>query len=32
MLANGVQQSELRVERVEFNIPIDDALFRMPRF
>lgn len=30
MLANGVLQSEIKVEKVEFNVKIDDALFRMP--
>jgi len=28
---NGVQQSEIRVETVEFNVRVDDALFRMPK-
>ncbi len=30
-LANGVVQSETRVDAVEFNVKIDDAIFRMPR-
>lgn len=28
---NGVPQSEIKVESVEFNVPIDDAIFRMPK-
>jgi hypothetical protein len=31
MLVNGVLQSENRVEKVELNVPIDDALFMMPK-
>ena len=30
-LVNGALQSEIKVESVEFNVPIDDALFRMPK-
>jgi hypothetical protein len=30
-VVNGVTQSEIRVEKIEFNTPIDDALFRMPK-
>ena len=30
-LANGVVQSETRVEKVEFNVRMDDAIFRMPK-
>jgi len=30
-LVNGVQQNEIKLEKVEFNAPIDDALFRMPK-
>ena len=29
--ANGVQQSEIKVQTVEFNVKVDDALFKMPR-
>jgi hypothetical protein len=29
MLANGVQQSAITVTKVEFNVPLDDRLFRM---
>jgi outer membrane lipoprotein-sorting protein len=29
--ANGVKQGEIRLEKVEFNIKIDDAIFRMPK-
>jgi hypothetical protein len=28
---NGVLQSEVRVQTVEFNVAMDDALFRMPK-
>jgi outer membrane lipoprotein-sorting protein len=28
---NGIQQNEIRVETVEFNIRVDDVLFRMPK-
>ena len=28
---NGAQVAQLRFETVEFNVPMDDALFRMPR-
>jgi len=31
ILANGVLQSEVRVEKVEFNAAIDDAKFRLPK-
>jgi len=31
LLVNGVQQSEVMVEKVEFNVAIDDAIFRMPK-
>lgn len=30
-LTNGVPQGEIRVETVQFNVPVDDAIFRMPR-
>jgi len=30
-LTNGVPQSEFRVQSVEFNVQMDDAIFRMPR-
>jgi len=30
-LSNGVQQGQIIVEKVEFNVKIDDAIFRMPR-
>jgi outer membrane lipoprotein-sorting protein len=30
-LANGVVQGETRVEKVEFNVKIDDTIFRMPK-
>ena len=30
-LINGVPQSEVTVESVEFNVTIDDAIFRMPK-
>ncbi len=29
--ANGVLQSEIKVEKVEFNVKMDDALFRVPK-
>jgi len=29
--ANGVKQGETRLEKVEFNVKIDDAIFRMPK-
>lgn len=29
--ANGVKQGELRLEKVEFNVKLDDAMFRMPK-
>jgi outer membrane lipoprotein-sorting protein len=29
--ANGVKQGEIRLEKVEFNVKIDDAIFRMPK-
>jgi outer membrane lipoprotein-sorting protein len=31
MLTNGVPQTEFRVQSVEFNVPMDDAIFRMPK-
>ena len=31
LLTNGVPQSEFRVQSVEFNLPMDDAIFRMPK-
>jgi hypothetical protein len=31
MLVNGVVQSEIRVTSVEFNVKVDDAIFRIPR-
>lgn len=30
-LANGVLQGQITVEKVEFNVKIDDAIFRMPK-
>jgi hypothetical protein len=30
-LTNGVQQSEIRVTQVEFNVKMDDAMFRVPK-
>ena len=30
-IANGVKQGEIKVEKVEFNVKIDDAIFRMPK-
>jgi hypothetical protein len=30
-LVNGVLQTEMKVESVEFNVPIDTALFRLPK-
>lgn len=30
-LLNGVEQSEIRVQTVQFNLPLDDAMFRMPK-
>jgi len=30
-IANGVQQSEMKLETVEFNANIDEAVFRMPK-
>jgi outer membrane lipoprotein-sorting protein len=30
-LANGVKQGEVRLEKVEFNVKLDDAIFRMPK-
>lgn len=29
-MTNGVPQSEIRVQSVEFNVRVDDAMFRMP--
>ena len=31
MLSNGVVQSEIRVEKVEFNVTIDDSVFMIPK-
>ena len=31
LLTNGVPQSEFKVQSVEFNVPMDDAIVRMPR-
>jgi outer membrane lipoprotein-sorting protein len=31
MLANGLPQGQIVVEKVEFNVKIDDLIFRMPR-
>ena len=31
MLTNGVLQSEIKVEKVEFNVKVDDAIFMMPK-
>lgn len=31
MLSNGVAQGQIVVEKVEFNLKIDDMIFRMPR-
>jgi hypothetical protein len=31
LLTNGVVQSEIRVQSVEFNVQVDDAIFRMPK-
>jgi outer membrane lipoprotein-sorting protein len=30
-MVNGVLQAEMKVEKVEFNLKIDDAMFRMPK-
>jgi outer membrane lipoprotein-sorting protein len=30
-LVNGVKQGEIKLDKVEFNIKIDDAIFRMPK-
>ena len=30
-LSNGVQQGQITVDKVEFNVKIDDAIFKMPR-
>jgi hypothetical protein len=30
-LTNGVLQSEIRVQTVQLNVPVDDAMFRMPK-
>jgi outer membrane lipoprotein-sorting protein len=30
-LANGIQQGQITVESVEFNVKIDDGIFKMPR-
>ena len=29
--ANGVKQGEIRLEKVEFNVKLDDAMFKMPK-
>jgi outer membrane lipoprotein-sorting protein len=29
--ANGVRQGEIKVEKVEFNVKLDDTIFRMPK-
>lgn len=31
LLANGIPQSEMQVQSVELNAPIDDAIFRLPK-
>jgi outer membrane lipoprotein-sorting protein len=31
LLANGIVQQEVRVQSVEFNVKVDDAIFRMPK-
>jgi hypothetical protein len=31
LVVNGVPQSEFKVKSVEFNVPMDDAIFRMPK-
>ena len=31
LLVNGVPQSEMKVESVQFNVTMDDAIFRMPK-
>ena len=31
MLSNGILQSEIKVEKVEFNVKIEDAIFMMPK-
>jgi hypothetical protein len=31
LLVNGVPQSEMKVQSVEFNVAMDDAIFRMPK-
>ena len=28
---NGVEQSEIKVQTVQFNLPMDDSMFRMPK-
>ena len=30
-LLNGTQVAQIRFERIEFNVPLDDALFRIPK-
>ena len=30
-IANGVLQSEMKLQSVEFNAPIDEAVFKMPK-
>ena len=31
LLVNGVPQSEMKVQSVQFNVAMDDAIFRMPK-
>ena len=31
LLVNGVQQSEMKVQSVQLNVTMDDAIFRMPK-
>jgi outer membrane lipoprotein-sorting protein len=30
-VVNGSQVAQIRLDRIEFNVPLDDALFRMPK-
>ena len=30
-IVDGKQVAQVRLERVEFNIPLDDALFKLPK-
>jgi hypothetical protein len=30
-VVNGVTQSEMRLDKIEFNVPVEDAFFRLPR-